>query len=117
LIHGGGSVDGKRFLFSETYRFNRKRSVRGPRYKLIYTGDTGVGRGGVRWKEDWELFDILKDPLERHNLISEDLPAAEVLAARLKDFELRRGDDSKLGPRVKLSREDLRLLRSLGYVE
>jgi arylsulfatase A-like enzyme len=117
LIHGAGSRVDKRFLFSETYRFNRKRSVRGPRYKLIHTGDTGVGRGGVIWNEGWELFDLVEDQEEQENLIGEDLPIARLLAGRLREFKRSRPGAQKHGKPVEISEQDLKLLRSLGYVE
>ncbi len=117
LLRGGGRDSDDKYTFAETYRFNRKRSVRGRRYKLIHTEDTGVGKGGVRWKENWELFDLLRDPNELTNLYSEGSPVAEVLARRLELFREKETDASRRGDPVEISEENLELLRSLGYVE
>jgi arylsulfatase A-like enzyme len=117
VIRGAGSRHEKRFFFAETYRFNRKRSVRGDRYKLIHTDDTGAGRGGVVWKEDWELFDFVNDPKEQNNLFAPDLPIARLLADRLNQFELHRSEAADRAARLEIPEDDLKLLRSLGYVE
>jgi arylsulfatase A-like enzyme len=117
MVHGPGSSGERRYLFGETYRFNRKRSIRGPRYKLIHTEDTGVGKGGVRWAERWELFDILRDPKEQEDLFDEHSSVAEILAGELEQFRLAQPDTAKHGKRVEIPEQDLQLLRSLGYVE
>lgn len=116
-MFGAASEAARRFLFAETYRFNHKQAVRGSRYELIHTEDTGVGKGGVRWAERWELFDIRKDPREQNDIFDEDSPVAKVLADQLKHLTLFRPGAEQLGEPVEIPEEDLRLLRSLGYVE
>ena len=120
LIQGDPLDDGKGIVFAETRRFNMKQSLRGERFKLIHTDDTGVNRRGVPVVAGYELFDLQQDPLEQNNIYDESLPIAKLLASRLS--EQRRSmpglpDQGRQGPEVQLSNDELERLRSLGYIQ
>lgn len=106
-------------VYSETRRFNIKQSVRGARFKLIYTQDTKVNRFGIPIVAGFELYDLLEDPSERKNIFDLANPVARSLASRLDALRQSRASagPSGPGPPVPLSQEDLDRLRSLGYVQ
>ncbi|MYB77528.1 MAG: sulfatase-like hydrolase/transferase [Chloroflexi bacterium] len=72
---------GVRYTRQEAYMLGTKRMLRTPEYKLTDYG--------ADFRTRWELFDMTKDPAERHNLA--DDPAYDsvlrALAARLDEWE------------------------------
>ena len=79
------------------------KSVRLPPDKLIvYPTENGPA---------FELFDLAKDPLEKHNLAAAKPEVVEKLQSRVVLKLLGAGEKQEL------SEEDRELLRSLGYTE
>lgn len=104
-------------VLSENDRFNiRKRVLRGERYKLIHTADTGRNSAGVAIQAGYELFDLQSDPAERHNLYAAGEERSEAMVALLQ-AALSGSAPDLANPEAELSDEQLELLRSLGYVQ
>jgi arylsulfatase A-like enzyme len=116
LFETGAAAGQPRYTFSQIKRFNRKWAVRGCGYKLVYTEDTGVNTFGVPIVPGYELYDLIDDPGEQHNIWAPSLPVAQRLQATLNAWML---DHEPLQPvpAPELTPEELERLRSLGYVE
>lgn len=96
-----------------------KRAVRGPRYKLIETQDTGLNELGFPIRAGYELYDLLEDPGEQVDLFDPEHPAALELLEVLDRLDAGSNEDVE-GPTpeaVELSDEEKRLLESLGYIQ
>jgi arylsulfatase A-like enzyme len=124
-----------RYLFFQWHRGDRPEkyrafAVRGPRYKLVQAAGTAPGSN---WQPRYELFDLLADPYEQHDLAA-DKP--EIVAELKREYERWFEDVTQAGfdpPRivigsphvssVRLSRQDWRGTRagwnpdSLGHWE
>ncbi len=121
LILGEEASPAPRLIFSDSGgRLGIfKRSVRGPRFKLIETRDTGQNLFGVPIQAGYELYDLHADPGERQNLFRPDHPAARHLLRALEQQLVR--DSSLRGQvetgAVELSEEERKMLESLGYIQ
>jgi arylsulfatase A-like enzyme len=105
------------WILSENDRFKvKRRSIRGPRYKLIVTEDTGANAAGVAVQPGAQLFDLREDPGERQNLYARDDPRSVALLALLERLSAGPASPPE-NPRADLSAEELEQLRSLGYLE
>lgn len=119
LAKGGEMPDEPVFSFGEIRRFVIRQYVRGLRYKLIHTFDTGVNKRGISVKAGYELYDLQTDPREQHDLYAPDSPIARLLVQRLQQWNatpitgFRAGQPQK----VTLTPRELQQLRSLGYVD
>ena len=71
-------------------------------FELVYPTENGPA---------FELFDLAKDPLEKHNLAAAKPEVVEKLQSRVVLKLLGAGEKQEL------SEEDRELLRSLGYTE
>jgi arylsulfatase A-like enzyme len=119
-LTGKPPATGKRMAFAETRRFNMKQSLRGERYKLIHTDDTGINRRGVPIVPGYELYDLQQDPGEQKNIYDESLPLAKVLVAQLENMRRAQpgvADAGQEGPAVELSDEERERLRAMGYIQ
>lgn len=109
----------ERLVYAETRRHTTRQSIRGSRYKLIHTDDTGTNRRGVPIRAGYELYDLENDPGERNNVYDPEADIARLLVSRLHAIRASgpptEGDDDEIT--VELSDEELRLLKSLGYAE
>ncbi len=107
-------------IFAEMARFNIfRQAVRGRRYKLIHTDDSGENLFKKAVQAGTEFFDIHRDPAEQENLFEADHPVAAYLDRELDGFRAESARRAESGPRteeVELLPEDIELLRSLGYV-
>lgn len=118
LIHASEQSPPGPLVFAAHSRFNIvKHSVRGPRYKLIHTEDTGVNSFGVTIQPGFEFYDLREDPGELENLYDEASPLVRHFEPKLREFSSGRPAEAEEAPRVQLPAEDIELLRSLGYVE
>ncbi len=63
-----------------------------------------------------ELYDLLQDPEERHNLASERAATAEALRREAEELVARLEDNATPADTVTLDQETLRRLAALGYV-
>jgi arylsulfatase A-like enzyme len=131
-----GRDSGGRIAFSEALAFDEeKKSVRTARFKYILAVPPAeVARHGRRYvprEAQRQLFDLMADPGEHHDLLSQEgaaaAPAGETLAAaegldgdvQELDRALREHVGAGDGDAVKaqLSEETMERLRALGYVE
>jgi arylsulfatase A-like enzyme len=114
------NVPGEHLVISESYyarpkhryhpiwgeRFNRVRTaVYDWPYKYIYSTD---GKN--------ELYQLEGDPLEQNNLIQELPEVAETLSARLVEYQKSRPHGDELIDPGTPSEEELKRLKSLGYI-
>lgn len=84
-----------------------KKAVVTQRHKLILTEPDG--------RE--ELYDLLEDPGERHDLAAQKPALVAALRNRLEEMESRtRAADREYAPPVPISKEQAEELRALGYV-
>jgi len=104
-------------VLSENDRFNlRMRALRGERYKLIQTADTGRNSAGVEIRAGLELYDLETDPGETLNLYDASDERSQALVSLLE--AVMSGSETGLGnPEAELTEEQLEMLRSLGYVQ
>jgi len=96
-----------------------KRAVRGSRFKLIQTLDTGTNRFGVPIQAGYELYDLESDPHEHTNIYRPGHPAARRLESALEGA-LRLSasvDEDPAAAALELSEEEKRMLESLGYIQ
>ena len=96
-----------------------KRSVRGSRFKLIESKDTGQWQVGPPFGAGYELYDLASDPLEQINLFDPDHPEAIRLMRVLEALDRRlaeAGTEATTGD-VELSEEERQMLESLGYIQ
>ncbi len=108
-----------RWLFAESDRFGvRKRSLRGPRYKIISTEDTGGSAKGLPIREGLEVFDLIEDPGETNDLSTRDSTRTSDLAKLLAEATARASSGSMTASArdEELSAEEEERLRSLGYI-
>jgi arylsulfatase A-like enzyme len=87
-----------------------------PRYKYIYhrrTKDIYPSYPMKKGKE--ELYDLVEDPGEKHNLIAKKPELAKEMGLLLK--KLRSGKKKFKSSQAKIDRETEEMLRSLGYTE
>ncbi len=116
----GSSTGEGALVYAENARFNIERqAVRGPRFKLIGTADTGQNHFGAPVRAGTEFFDVSRDPGEQSDLAGSDHPVAAYLTRELADFRehtARLAESVPRGEPVDLAPEDIELLRSLGYV-
>jgi arylsulfatase A-like enzyme len=104
----------QRPAFSNVRRWNVKWAVRTEAYKLIFTANT-VNAKGVPDTRGFELFDLVKDPLETANIIEDSPEVARELSVTLKQWVSSRPRP----PRVrmpKLTERQREMLRALGYI-
>jgi arylsulfatase A-like enzyme len=95
-----------------------KRSVRGPRYKLIESKDTGQWHEGPPFGAGFELYDLETDPQEQNNLYHPEHPEAQKLLRVLEMVDLgQTGADQLSTDAVELSEEERKMLESLGYIQ
>ncbi len=114
LIETGELSEPRPFAYAETHRFNViRRAIRGPRYKLIQTRDTGRNAAGVPVEAGFQMFDIVKDPGEQHDIFDPSDETARRLAKFLEGFAARERAEAE---EVEIPESTLELLRSLGYV-
>jgi arylsulfatase A-like enzyme len=105
------------YVLSENDRFNiEMRVLRGERYKLIHTADSGRNAAGVPILAGFELYDLVKDPAEAVNLYDPEDGRSHALVALLEASSGEAGAGVQ-NPAAELSEEQLELLRSLGYVQ
>ena len=96
-----------------------KRAIRGPRFKLIETRDTGLSEIGLPIDGGYELYDLQSDPGEQHDLYHPDHPEAQRLLRALELAE-RRQIDGQMVPTTtaqELSEDEREMLESLGYIQ
>lgn len=116
LLDGGAAR--RNYAYSESDRFNvKRRSLRGARYKLIHTADSGVNSAGVPVIAGYELYDLSEDPGERRNLYREDEAQSQALRALLEEVTNMPPGAVTQNPAAELTPEQIELLRSLGYVQ
>lgn len=118
LLTAPAPVGEPAIVFGEIRRYNRKQYVRNARYKLIHTDDIGTNARGIPVTPGYELFDLLNDPGEQHNIYHPDLAVARLL----KNVLDRRRESTLPGPtqkptQVKPTPAEINRLRSLGYAE
>ena len=95
-----------RVIYAETYRGKTPRSVQTEKYKLIYNSAL----------ENFEFYDIFKDPKEKHNIYEQNHPLATELKVTL--FELMSfGEKGPASESKKLDPKTIKELRSLGYIK
>jgi arylsulfatase A-like enzyme len=119
VIDGSAASSRAALVSSENSHFNIvKRSVRGLRYKLIRTEDTGRNSFGTPIQAGSEFYDLDRDPGERINRYDSESPVVQFLEEKLEEFigTARSAETARDGEEVELSREDIELLRSLGYI-
>ena len=108
-------------VFAESAYLNVvRRAVRGSRYKLIYTEDTGRNAFGIPVQSGYEFYDLLQDPGEQTNLYDQGLPVIKHLEGQLDAFvqsSYLAAQGAPQGESPELAPEDIELLRSLGYVK
>jgi arylsulfatase A-like enzyme len=112
---GGAAPAPREPLLFADQRFTvvAKTAARQGRYKLILNAD---GRGLWRTGARLELYDLLRDPAERANLV-----ASRPIAARRLELELERFRKAQAarrrGRELTLSAREREQLRALGYVQ
>jgi arylsulfatase A-like enzyme len=96
-----------------------KRAVRGPRFKLIETRDTGDSEIGLPIDAGYELYDLESDPGEQQDLYHPDHPEAQRLLRILELADRPHGDGEMEAttPAQELSEEEKKMLESLGYIQ
>ena len=115
LIETGELAEPRPFAYAETHRFNViRRAIRGPRYKLIQTRDTGLNAVGVPVEPGFRMFDIVEDPGEQQEIFDPRDETARRLARFLEGFASRERAEAE---EVEIPESTLELLRSLGYVQ
>lgn len=122
LWTGNGETGSRAALVEALAREEEKKAIRDDRYKYIVTVDANtVARYGRHYLPsppgETELFDLLRDPGERHNLLVSPDPLvrgrAEIMDQALRRMLTMRGRAETLDP----SQIDTEGLRALGYVE
>lgn len=122
LWTGNGKTGSRAALVEACARQAEKKAIRDDRYKYIVSMDADtVARYGRHYLPDppgeTELFDLLRDPGERHNLlVAPDTLVrgrAEVMDQALRRMLTTRGQAETLDP----SQIDMEGLRALGYIE
>jgi arylsulfatase A-like enzyme len=113
----GSRAQGERsFAYADTSHYNIvKHSIRGRRFKVIHTKDTGHNAFGVPIRGGWEIYDLKNDPREQKDLWQTIPDEARPLIRRLEAFMAE--DVNRSAPVGELPGIDRELLRSLGYVE
>ena len=99
-------ANGERILFAETSRRANLRAAVSSRFKLIETLPDGTH----------EFYDRLKDPEEKHNLAPSTDPEFARLRQALAGWLDEMAKNAREETTADLSDENLRRLRSLGYV-
>ena len=96
-----------------------KRAVRGARFKLIETRDTGRSEIGLPIDAGYELYDLESDPGEHHDLYHPGHPEAQRLLRilELADRPLGDGEMGSTTPAQELSEGEKKMLESLGYIQ
>ena len=118
MMDNGGALAGEPMVYGETRRYNEKQFVRGARYKLIFTTDIGLNKRGIPVVPGYELYDLLEDPRERHNLYKDRPEIARRLEAELdrrRRMTLTTGSPAETKT-IELSGGDVNRLQSVGYV-
>ena len=118
MIGRGASLSGEATAYGEIRRYNEKQFVRDARYKLIFTKDIGLNKRGIPVEPGHELYDLLEDPSERHNLFKDRPEIARRLMAemdRRRHMTLTAGSPAETSE-IELSSGDVNRLQSLGYV-
>ena len=100
--------------FSQIRRFNLKWALRTPRHKLIYNQTPETNENGMPVRAGFELYDLVTDPAEQHNVFDPDDPETRELMGRLRQLI---GDrpDFGTGDAPILSDEERQRLEALGY--
>jgi arylsulfatase A-like enzyme len=118
LCEGKAERKSAPYAYSEHDRFNvHKRSLRGERYKLIFTADSGRNSAGVPIVPGYELYDLHQDPQEQRNLYRAGEPQSEALRLLLEQLAKAPAAAPLQNPAAELTPEQLELLKSLGYVQ
>ena len=118
LLDGSATQKSAPYAYAEHDRFNvRKRSLRGERFKLIHTADTGRNSAGVPIVPGYELYDLQADPGERRNLYRAGEAQSEALRILLEQLASAPAASVMQNPAAELTPEQLELLKSLGYVQ
>jgi arylsulfatase A-like enzyme len=104
----GQEENGLHVAFSESPFFGRNRAVTLGRHHLILTGNNSSA----------ELYDLVADPLEQHDLAGERPPELEVMIGLQQGWEERVADSTyaSSGEAAPLDPETLEQLRRLGYI-
>ncbi len=116
LLNGAGPEDSLGMAFSQIKRFNDKWAVQTATHKLIYTRDIGLNRRGVPVIPGYELYDLIQDPGEQHNIYDAADPLAQELVLRLEDWMAGAGSPPSVAA-PGLDAQDLQRLRGVGYVD
>ena len=98
------------YIFGATSLYNKVRSVQNPQYKYVYDLD----------KRTEQLFALPTDPMEQHNIAGAEPRMASALKKMLLDKEKEVSVEQQAGgspPRKKLTAEEAREMRSLGYLQ
>ena len=107
-------------VFAETMRHTLKVSIRTKRFKLIHTDPMEKGKNGLPVKGGFELYDLINDHTEQRNIFNMKDPLARRLIVKLEEWlgvrpKSKTTEQSR--QKVKLSEQDIKRLRSLGYIE
>jgi arylsulfatase A-like enzyme len=118
LIEGRKKDGTRQMLFAETRRYTIKQSIRTERYKLIHTDAVEIGKDGLPMAAGYEMYDMKESPLEQKNIYDSSLWIVKLLTAKLESWRSSGVEkDKEKQPEVRLSSEEIKRLRSLGYVD
>jgi arylsulfatase A-like enzyme len=107
-------------VFAETKRHTIKQSIIRHPYKLIHTSPLTKGKNGMPVPENFEFYDIQKDPREQNNILTKSPLVATELAVELRSWMTsspRLPNDQSKPAEVQLSPKEIERLRSVGYVD
>ncbi|MFQ5693625.1 MAG: hypothetical protein ACE5IM_11350, partial [Nitrospinota bacterium] len=99
-------VDFDPFLPDNTVKISHKKTLIGPRFKLIRDDPTST----------FQLYDLEADPKEERDLAPREPGKVKELAALLKERLARNRAAAPSPEKVRLNDEQIKILRSLGYV-
>ena len=120
LIEPEHPAGGSGLVYAESHRFNiSRRALRGARFKLIQTADTGKNSFGQAIQSGAEFYDLDRDPREQQSIFDLQNPVVAHFGREMEAFleqAARDAQDLPRGEPVDLPPEDLDLLRSLGYI-
>lgn len=120
VIENGETVD-RDYVFAEEAHTQQRRMIRTDDEKLIYSldGDTICRYCGIEHASGVELYDLAKDPQERHNVADERPDQVEELRERAESWadsmEVRRGEVNREDIEYDDEEEVFKRLDALGY--